>query len=133
MKKYKTIETWTRAMQKDKSKKLWADWFNIAGHDYTCEEYDGSGKYMRYTSVTAWQHIDIETSNRYSTTWLQDMTVTAYPIEDLRFDISYYLGTTDIEKLATKVLVQVYNNLIENKLPTHARDLFELSITTLKR
>lgn len=93
MKKYKNIETWTRAMQKDKSHKLWNDWHNIGGHWYTCEEFDNGGKYMRFTSVTAWQHIDIETSNRYSPLWLSDMKTTVYPIESLRFDITYYIDS----------------------------------------
>lgn len=98
MKTYKTIESWTKAMQKDKNKKLHADWYNIAGHWYTCEEFDCSGKYMRYTSVTAWQHIDIETSNRYSDMWLSDMVATVYPIEDLRFDITYYIDKDTSKK-----------------------------------
>lgn len=40
-------------MKKDKQKKLHADWYMIDGNLYTLEEYDDSGKYMRYTSVTA--------------------------------------------------------------------------------
>lgn len=121
-------------MRKDTNKTLWHDWFNIGGHWYVCEEYDESGKYMRYTSVTAWQHIDIETSNRYDKSmWLSDMVATAYQIEDLRFSISYYLGTTDIEKLSVKSLIEIYDNLIKNNLLQKAYELFELSITTLKR
>lgn len=106
MKKYKNIETWVKAMRKDKQKKLWHDWFTIGGHDYTCEEYDESGKYMRYTSVTAWQHIDIETSNRYNKAiWLSDMVATAYPIEELRFSLDYYFGDKkDFKKWVIKEL-----------------------------
>lgn len=103
MKTYRNIETWKKAMQKDKTKKLWADWFCIGGDWYTCEEYDSSGKYMRYTSVTAWKHLDIETSNRYSNTWLSDMEVTDYPIIDLRFDISYYIDEDTTKEQLRKI------------------------------
>jgi hypothetical protein len=113
MKKYKNIETWKKAMQKDKSKKLWADYFNIGGHLYTIEEYDESGKYMRFTSPTAWTHIDIETSNRYSDTWLSDMEITEYSIDDIgfRFDISYYID----ENTTKKQLKELKENLKRNE------------------
>jgi hypothetical protein len=124
MKKYKTIESWTKAMQKDKTKKLHGDWYNIAGHWYTCEEFDESGKYMRYTSVTAWQHIDIETSNRYSDKWLSDMVATVYPIEDLRFDITYYID----KETPKKQLIDVYNHLEHLGYTKQCKSLFEFVI-----
>lgn len=99
-------------MKKDKKKKLHADWYNIDNNWYTLEEYDSSGKYMRLTSVTAWQHIDIDTSNRYSTSWLSDMVATAHPIDDmgLRFDIRYYLS-----KDMTKEQLLNLNQKLDNK------------------
>lgn len=115
-KKYKTIETWQNAMKKDKTKSLWRDWFNIGGHWYTCEEYDNSGKYMRFTSITAWQHIDIETSDRYSKSWLSDMEVTAYPIEDLRFDISHYLDDDVTQKQLKDLSYQLDEKQVKSLL-----------------
>ena len=74
-------------MKKDTQKKLWADWFNISGHWYTCEEYDLSGHYMRYTSITARKHIDINTTDsRYTPSWLTTMTATEYLIDYLRVE-----------------------------------------------
>ncbi len=133
VKKYKSIETWTKAMQKDKQKKLWHDWFNIDGHWYTCEEYDDSGKYMRYTSVTAWKHIDIETSNRYSQSWLSDMKATAYDIGDsgLRFDITYYLD--DIKEVSKSTILNLNIRLYENKMYKEIRDLLDMYIYTFNK
>ncbi len=128
MKKYKSIETWQKAMQKDKSKVLWHDWFHIGGHWYTQEEYDHSGKYMRYTSVTAWQHIDIDTSNRYSDKWLSDMTATAYPIEMLRFDISYYI---DSENTIAQ-LQALSDKLYDIGMSKEVKDLSDFIIKKLK-
>lgn len=104
MEKYKTIETWTKAMQKDKAKKLHADWYNIGGHWYVMEEFDDSGKYMRYTSLTAWKHIDVKTSNRYSDNWLSDMTATSYPIEYLRFNVAHYIDSETSNKELLAIL-----------------------------
>ncbi len=128
MKTYKNIETWTKAMKKDKQKKLWADWFTIGGHDYVCEEYDSSGKYMRYTSITAYKHLDIETSNRYSPAWLSDMVATEYSIADigLRFDVSYYID--DITKLKSKDILKIADNLYTNKLHQNGKQLLELIV-----
>lgn len=123
MRKYKNIDTWAKAMRKDTQKKLWEDWFFIGGHWYTCEEYDESGKYMRYTSATAWTHIDIETSNRYSKTWLSDMEVTEYAIEDIgfRFDISYYID----KDLTKQQYEDLYDNLYDKGDYRQCRNLFE--------
>lgn len=124
MKSYKSIETWTKAMRKDKQKKLWHDWFKIDGHWYTCEEYDESGKYMRYTSITARKHIDIDTSNRYSSSWLSDMVVTSYPIESLRFDISYYIE--DPKELDRKTIMLLNIWLWDNKMYREIYNLVDL-------
>jgi hypothetical protein len=125
MRTYKTIETWEKAMRKDKNKKLWFDWFKIGGDWYVCEEYDESGKYMRYTSATAWKHIDIDTSNRYSDRWLSDMKATAYPIDDIgfRFDITYYL-----ENITKDEAKKLYDNLYKNNWHNQCKDLFELTL-----
>ena len=132
-KSYKTIESWTKAMRKDTQKKLWADWFKIGGHWYVCEEYDESGKYMRYTSVTAWQHIDIDTANRYSSAWLSDMQATAYPIEQLRFSILNYFddpkdfkawvknGLDDKKKVPYNVINTIQDEM--QKGVFHAQDI----------
>lgn len=104
-KKYKNLETWTKAMQKDTQKKLWADWFNIGGHWYTQEEFDENGKYMRYTSITDGYHIDIDTSNRYSPLWLSDMKATKYEIDSLRFDIGYYLELDGLTKNTVRLMI----------------------------
>lgn len=125
MKTYKNITSWTNAMKKDKQKKLHADWYMIDGNLYTLEEYDDSGKYMRYTSVTAWQHIDVETSNRYSTSWLSDMVATAYPIEDLRFDISYYLS----DDMTKSQLLCLVTRLKDNNLGEQIRHLADYVIS----
>ena len=127
MKKYKTIETWTRAMKKDIKKKFWHDWFNIAGDWYVQEEFDDSGKYMRYTSVTARKHLDIETSNRYSELWLSDMKATSYPIEDLRFGISYYLD----ESITKKQLLNLVITLKDMKDIDNLAELAEYVIKKL--
>lgn len=126
IRKYKSIDSWANAMRKDKDKKLWADWFNIGGNWFTCEEYDESGRYMRYTSITAWRHIDIDTRNRYSENWLSDMEATEYPIDDigLRFDVAYYID----DKLTEKQATEVYNNLYKNKLYENCRELFLLVV-----
>lgn len=120
-KTYKDIETWANAMRKDKSKKLFTDWVKIGGDWYTCEEYDESGRYMRYTSVTAWKHLDLDTSNRYSDIWLSDLVVTDYPIEDLRFDISYYLGY----KAKREQLKCLATRLYDNQMYKEMRDLID--------
>jgi hypothetical protein len=123
MKTYKTIESWTKAMQKDKEKKLWHDWFKIGGDWYTCEEYDESGKYMRFTSATAWKHIDIDTSNRYSENWLSDMVATVYTIDDIgfRFDISYYLD----EDITKKQIKELQENLKRNGYEEQVSNLLD--------
>jgi len=120
MKKYKSIETFTNAMRKDKSKKLWADWFNIGGNWYTCEEYDESGKYMRYTSIMARKHLDLDTRNRYSDKWLSDLVVTDYPIENLRFDIS------DPKNLKRKEIMLLNIWLWDHKMYEEMRNLIDL-------
>ena len=121
MTKYKNIETWTKAMRKDKQKKQWFDWFFIGGDWYVCEEYDESGKYMRYTSATAFKHLDLETSNRYSESWLSDLVVTEYPIDDIgfRFDISYYLDGKETKEQ----LRGLQDNLKRNNMPSTLSDL----------
>lgn len=124
MKTYKNIETWIKAIQKDKQKKLWHDWFNIGGHWYTCEEYDESGKYMRYTSVIEGYHLDLETSNRYSSSWLSDLKVTKYPIEDLRFDIGYYIPHA--EKVTRNEIMLLNIWLWDRKMYKEMRDLIDL-------
>jgi hypothetical protein len=129
IRKYKNVQTWTKAMRADKEKKLWFDWFNIGGNWYVCEEYDESGKYMRYTSLTALNHIDIETSNRYSDKWLSDMVAIVYPIEDLRFDISYYLQTEDLDR-KTIMLLNIW--LWDNKMYKAMKDLIDLLANNLK-
>jgi hypothetical protein len=121
--KYKTLESWANAMRKDTKKTLWADWFNIAGHWYTCEEYDESGQYMRYTSVTDGYHLDLETNNRYSKNWLSDLKVTKYAIEDLRFGISYYIA--DIKEFKRKDLMLLNIWLWDRKMYTEMRDLID--------
>lgn len=131
MKTYKNIETWTKAMQKDKQKKLWYDWFNIGGHWYVCEEYDESGKYMRYTSVTEGYHLDLETSNRYSSSWLSDLKVTKYPIEDLKFDISYYIPHA--EKLTRNEIMLLNIWLWDRKMYKEMRDLIDLLATNQEK
>ncbi len=128
-KTYKSIETWEKAMRKDTQKKLWHDWFKIGGHWYTCEEYDESGKYMRYTSISARQHIDIDTSNRYSKTWLSDMVATAYPIDSLRFGIGYYID--DIKEWDRKSIMLLNIWLWDNKMYTSMRDLIDLLANNL--
>lgn len=124
MKKYKNITSWQNAMRKDTKKKLYTDWYVIDGDLYTLEEYDESGKYMRYTSVTAWLHIDVETSNRYSTSWLSDMVATAYPIEDLCFDITYYLS----EDMTKSQLLCLVTRLKDNKMDDQIRHLADYVI-----
>lgn len=111
-------------MQKDKTKALWHDWFKIAGHWYTCEEFDDSGKYMRYTSITARKHLDLDTSNRYSPSWLSDMVVTAYPIDSLRFDISYYID--DVKTLDRKAIMLLNIWLWDHEMYKEMRDLIDL-------
>jgi len=122
--KYKNLETWEKSMRKDIKKEKWHDWFEIGGHWYVCEEYDDSGKYMRYTSLTAFEHVDIETSNRYSSTWLSDMKATAYPIEDLRFDVSFYLDQKDL-KNKNKILVLI-DKLYDAKMYHALKDIASL-------
>lgn len=112
-------------MQKDTQKKLWFDWFCIDGHWYVCEEYDESGKYMRYTSVTDGYHLDLETSNRYSTNWLSDLKVTKYAIEDdLRFDISYYIE--DPKALTRNAIMLLNIWLWDRKMYKEMRDFIDL-------
>lgn len=129
-KKYKDITDWAIAMRKDTKKELWNDWFNIGGHWYTCEEFDDSGKYMRYTSVTNGTHIDIETTNRYCGSWLTDAVVTEYAIEDLRFDISYYIA--DIKKLTRKEIMLLNIWLWDRGMYKEMRDLIDALANTRK-
>lgn len=128
MQKYKNFETWQNAMKKDTSKKLWHDWFNIGGYWYTIEEYDESGKYMRLTSVTDGYHIDIETNNRYSPSWLKDATFTRYAIDDdLRFDIGYYLDDETLKNKSAIMLLNIW--LWDRKMYKEMRDLIDLLAT----
>ena len=129
MKKYKTIQSWQNAMRKEKDRGNLLDWYNIAGDWYVQEEYDESGKYMRYTSITAWQHIDVETSNRYGDSFLSDMEATAYPVEDLRFALSYYIGDTELTKDQTR---ELYNKLVLNNKSFAMKQLTYILIDNLK-
>lgn len=132
MRTYKNIETWTKAMKKDTQKKLWADWFNISGHWYTCEEYDLSGHYMRYTSITARKHIDINTTDsRYTPSWLTTMTATEYLIDYLRFDIGYYID--DIKEWSRKDIMLLNIWLWDNKMYTAMRDVIDLLANNCKQ
>jgi len=119
MRKYRSLETWANAMRKDMKKALWHDWFCIAGHWYICEEYDHTGKYMRYTSITKGEHIDINTSNRYSDSWLSDMTYENYEADDYRFDWTYYIEVEELKKLKWKEL----NNVIVEIAKTNLRKI----------
>ena len=118
-------------MRKDTKKKLWADWFCIAGDWYVCEEYDESGKYMRYTSITARKHIDLETDNRYSKNWLSDLRIYQYPIESLRFDISYYID--DPKELDRKAIMLLNIWLWDNKMYREIYNLVDLLANNLKK
>lgn len=130
MKTYKNLDTWAKAMRKDKQKKLWADWFKIGGHWYTCEEYDHNGKYMRYTSITAREHVDLDTSNRYSDSWLSDLEITEYPIEDLRFDISYYMPPVEEQDKKMIMLLNIW--LWDRQMYKEIRDLVDYMATYWK-
>lgn len=114
IRKYRNLDTFVRAMQRDKKKKLWADWFYIAGHWYVMEEYDESGKYMRITSITKGEHIDLETSNRYSDKWLTDLKATAYPAEGYLFHWEYYIKREDLAKLILKLKQSKLDDLLKN-------------------
>lgn len=130
-KKYKSLSTWLNAMKKDTKKELWRDWFNIDGHWYVCEEYDHSGKYMRYTSITDGYHLDLETENRYSDKWLSDLVVTKYPIEnDLRFSIGYYMH--DMREYTRKDIMLLNIWLWDRKMYTEMRDIIDMLANTLK-
>lgn len=111
MRQFKNIDTFIKAMRKDKAKKLWADWFKIGGHWYTMEEYDDAGKYMRITSITKGEHIDLETSNRYSDNWLSDLEATAYPAEYYRFKWDYYLDIKDLIRFTGQELQTILVNI----------------------
>lgn len=64
MKRYKNIEEFTKNIHKTKIQ----DWYYIAGHWYTIEDYDENGREMIYKSLTAKNEIVITTpDNRYET------------------------------------------------------------------
>ena len=91
---FRNEETFKRAITKIRRNE-WADWLKIGKDWYTIEEYDSSGKNMRFASITAMKFMDIDTQDRYrmSDPWLSDAVVEFYPIEELeelRFETDYY-------------------------------------------
>ena len=100
--KFKNFNTFSRAIRKIKRDE-WPDFLTIGGHVYVQEEFDESGKNMRYTSLTEHKHIDINTSDRYGKTWLRDAEVEQYEAEYYRFNPEYYITKEEFAKLSNKV------------------------------
>ena len=110
---FRSLETFKKGVKTIKQDQ-WADWIKI-GHDwYTIEEFDGEGKYLRLTSLTANKHIEITTSNRYSETWLSDAKIDIYEatITGYRFNPDYYLSTEDFLKLSSVKKSGVFETMI---------------------
>ena len=83
--KFRNFESFQKGIRKIKVNE-WADWIKIGKNWFTIEEYDSEGRYMRITSLTAQSHIDINTSNSYSLTWLKDAELEEYKADrDYRF------------------------------------------------
>lgn len=99
-----------------------ADWIKIGKDWFVCEEYDGSGKYMRYASITAQLCLDINTNNRYSETWLKDATIDSYTAEDYRFAPDYYICMDDYRKLSKDDTKKLLTHIAETYSPQNLVD-----------
>jgi hypothetical protein len=99
MKHYRTLASFKKDIQHIK-KEDWTDWIKIGKDWYVNEEFDSEGKNMRFTSITARQHLDIDTSNRYSEAWLSDAIVKEYLADCYRFYPEYYIEKKDFLKLS---------------------------------
>jgi len=96
-KKYRSMESFQRQIERAEI----LDWFNIGGYWYTIEEYDESGKEMRYISLLKQEELIIHTPNRYKT-GLKGATIEVVEPMCYRFEPAYYLPIEDFKKLSNE-------------------------------
>ena len=111
---FKNLETFKKGIRTIK-KDQWADWIKIGSDWYVIEEFDNEGKNLRLTSLTANKHIEINTSTRYSETWLSDAEIDIYEatVTGYRFYPDFYLLPADFLKLSPSQKSGVFEIMVK--------------------